>query len=100
MGTLNRQDADKLIDAMRELDEMRVLNLTMDLSEQGVSAFDIHETLMEGIREVRANTATHPAFGEALEAAKAAGVRVLPLPCRVRPERLEIDEGKLPEILL
>ena len=52
MGTLNRQDADKLIDAMRELDEMRVLNLTMDLSEQGVSAFDIHETLMEGIREV------------------------------------------------
>ncbi len=55
---------------------------------------------MEGIREVRANTATHPAFGEALEAAKAAGVRVLPLPCRVRPERLEIDEGKLPEILL
>ncbi len=37
---------------MRELDEMRVLNLAMDLSEQGVSAFDIHETLLEGVRAV------------------------------------------------
>ena len=43
---------DKLIDAMRELDEMRVLNLAMDLSEQGASAFDIHEALLEGIRAV------------------------------------------------
>ncbi len=31
---------------------MRVLNLAMDLSEQGVSAFDIHETLLEGVRAV------------------------------------------------
>ena len=49
---MDRQDAEKLIDAMRELDEMRVLNLAMDLSEQGVSAYDIHETLLEGVRAV------------------------------------------------
>lgn len=48
---------------------------------------------MEGVTEVRPNTATHPEFGAALEAAKAAGVRVLFLPCRVEPCRLEILQG-------
>lgn len=45
---------------------------------------------MPGVKEVRPNVATHPAFGEALEQAKAAGVRVLHLPCRVAPDELEI----------
>lgn len=45
---------------------------------------------MPGITEVRANLETHPAFGEALENAKEAGVEVLELPCRVEKNGLEI----------
>ncbi len=44
----------------------------------------------EGVTRVLPNRETHPAFGEALDAAAAAGVRVLYLPCRVAPDRLEI----------
>ena len=56
---------------------------------------------MEGVREVRPNRETHPEFAQALEEAKAAGVRVLPLPCRVRPDRLEIDKELIgPDALL
>lgn len=46
---------------------------------------------MEGVNEVRANVATHKEFGEALEAAKAAGVKVLCLGCRVTEDTLEIE---------
>ena len=45
---------------------------------------------MEGVTEVRPNIAAHPAFGAALEEAKAAGAAVLHLPCRVTPNSLEI----------
>ena len=43
---------------------------------------------MDGIREVRGNRETDPAFCDALEAAKQAGVRVLFLPCHVEPDEL------------
>ncbi len=52
---------------------------------------------MEGVREVLPNRETHPEFGDALEEARAAGVRVLPLPCRVWPDRLEIRGDIRPE---
>lgn len=45
---------------------------------------------MEGVKEVRANTAAHPEFGAALEAAEAAGVEVLFLCCQVTEDTLEI----------
>lgn len=45
---------------------------------------------MEGITEVRPNITIQPEFGEAWKAAKAAGVRILMLPCHVEPDRLEI----------
>lgn len=45
----------------------------------------------EGVRVVRANTATHPEFGAALEEARAAGVRVLFFTCRVAPDELAIN---------
>ena len=41
---------------------------------------------MEGVTEVRANAGTHPAFAEAMEEAKRAGVQILFLPCRVEPD--------------
>ena len=43
---------------------------------------------MEGVTQVYPNRETHAAFGEALDAAKAAGVEVLVLPCCVRPDAL------------
>ena len=45
---------------------------------------------MDGVEEVRANTDTHPEFGTALDAAKAAGVEVLFLKCHVEPDTLVI----------
>lgn len=48
---------------------------------------------MEGVTEVRANVTTHKAFGDALEVAKAAGVDVLFLPCKVMPEEVIIVDA-------
>ncbi len=48
---------------------------------------------MEGIKEVRPNISTHPAFGMALDEAKAAGVRVLFLECSVKEDELAIKSN-------
>ena len=53
----------------------------------------------EGVTRVLPNRETHPAFGEALDAAMAAGVRVLYLSCRVAPDRLEIVDDPAIRIL-
>ncbi len=53
---------------------------------------------MEGVTEVRANVATHKAFGDALEEAKAAGVEVLFLPCKVMPEEVVIVDAIVAEV--
>ena len=49
---------------------------------------------MEGITEVRPNVDTHPAFGEALAQAKAAGVKVLFLLCQVGRDSLDIVDQR------
>ena len=54
--------------------------------EEGYRAILAFVIQMDGVAEVRANVKTHPAFGEALEEAKRAGVRILFLPCRVTPD--------------
>ena len=43
---------------------------------------------MEGMRAFSPNDRTHPAFGAALRAAAAAGVKVLAVECAVEPDRL------------
>ena len=43
---------------------------------------------MDGITEVRGNRETDPAFCEALENAKKAGVKITFLPCHVEPDQL------------
>ena len=53
---------------------------------------------MDGIREVRGNRETDPAFCDALEDAKKAGVKVVFLPCHVEPE--EIVHGMEPAVFL
>ena len=45
---------------------------------------------MDGVTEVRPNTATHPAFGAALQEARKRGVEVLFLQCHVEPDTLSI----------
>ena len=48
----------------------------------------------EGITEVRPNVEAHPAFGEALAEAKAAGVKVFFLLCRVGRDSLDIVDQR------
>lgn len=50
---------------------------------------------MPKVKEVRPNIATHPAFGEALEQAKAAGVKIITLGCVVQPGALTVDDGRI-----
>lgn len=45
---------------------------------------------MDGVKEVRPNVETHPAFGDALADAQAAGVDVLLLRCHVEPDELTV----------
>ena len=45
---------------------------------------------MDGVSEVRPNTATHAEFGKALADAKAAGVKVLFFTCHTEPDSLTI----------
>lgn len=73
----------------RGVKHLRELTKATEEGFQCIAAFVIQ---MEGIREVRANVETHKEFGEALEAAKAAGVKVLGLGCKVTEDTLKIDE--------
>ncbi|MDD6070992.1 MAG: DNA/RNA nuclease SfsA [Clostridiales bacterium] len=59
-------------------------------AKEGFICYAAFVIQMEGIKEVQANVATHAEFGEALEEAKAAGVQVLCLECRVTEDTLEI----------
>ena len=72
---------------LRGVKHLRELTSALREGWQSCLAFVIQT---EGVTEVLPNRETHPAFGEALDAARKAGVRVLHLPCRVEPDRLEI----------
>lgn len=57
---------------------------------EGYSAAAAFVIQMNGVSEVRPNEVTHPEFALALEEAKAAGVEVLFLRCRVEPDEIEV----------
>lgn len=57
---------------------------------RAIAAFVIQ---MDGVTEVRPNTATHPEFASAFAEAVAAGVQILMLPCHVEPDRLMVNPG-------
>lgn len=59
-------------------------------AKEGFICYAAFVIQMEGIKEVRANVDTHAEFGKALEEAKAAGVQVLCLECKVTEDTLEI----------
>ncbi|BAL85013.1 putative sugar fermentation stimulation protein (plasmid) [Selenomonas ruminantium subsp. lactilytica TAM6421] len=50
---------------------------------------------MPKVKEVQANIETHSAFGEALEEAKAAGVKIIFLGCTVGMDCLTIDKSRI-----
>lgn len=64
----------------------------MKARDEGFHAAIAFVIQTEGVTEVRPNAATHPAFAQALEEAKEAGVKVIFLPCRITPERLTVRE--------
>ena len=58
---------------------------------EGLRAAVVFVIQMEGPRLFRPNDRTHPAFGEALREAAAAGVQVLAWDCRVTPDSLTMN---------
>ena len=60
-------------------------------AEEGLDATLFFVVQMNGIASVSPNDRTHPAFGQALREAAAAGVRICARTCRVGPDRLEMD---------
>ena len=60
--------------------------------EEGYSAYLLFVIQMKGVLGVEPNDAAHPAFGEALRRAAAAGVKILAVDCRVTPEELQADQ--------
>lgn len=59
---------------------------------EGYDCYIAFVIAMEGVDVVYPNVNTHPEFGEALERAKAAGVKVLYLCCDVTPDELVINK--------
>lgn len=78
-------------DAPTERGVKHLKELTMAV-DQGFHCSVAFVIPMEGVTEVRANVATHAAFGKALEEAKRAGVEVVFLPCRVLPGEVWIEK--------
>lgn len=59
--------------------------------EEGHRATAFFVIQMAGVTDFSPNDETHPAFGEALRRARAAGVQIAAWRCRVTPDCMEID---------
>ena len=73
------------------------LNELAQAVQAGYECYLAFVIAMPGVSEVRPNMDTHPQFGEALEAAKAAGVKVLQLTCSVEPDSIAITGCSMAE---
>lgn len=69
------------------------LHELMRAAREGYEAVAVFVIQMDGVTKVLPNTKTHPAFGQALAEAEAAGVRVLMLPCHVETDSLTVLSG-------
>ena len=72
----------------RGVKHIRELIRAKEAGYHAILAFVIQ---MDGVKEVRPNTETHPQFGTAMEEARAAGVEILFLTCHVEPDRMTIN---------
>lgn len=70
---------------------VRHLHTLMHAVEQGHRATVFFVVQMADVLDFSPNDETHPAFGEALRQAAAAGVQVLAYSCRVTPEEVTMD---------
>lgn len=87
--TLEENGFCRFPDAPTERGVKHLNELTACLSE-GYEATVCFIIQMDGMKEFSPNDATHPAFGDALRTAQAAGVQVLALGCAVEPDSLRI----------
>ncbi len=87
--TLERDGIGYFPDAPTERGVRHLRELT-HAAEAGHAAMLLFVIQMEGVTQVRPNTQTDPAFAEALEAARRAGVGIRMLPCRVEADSLEM----------
>ena len=86
-------------DAPTERGTKHLQELTRAVREgyRAIAAFVIQ---MAGVEEVRPNTETDPAFAQAFEEAREAGVEILFLKCRVEPDEMIITDGSaVPRLL-
>ena len=61
-------------------------------AREGYLAYLVFIIQMEDIRYLSPNRRTHAAFGDAMEAAQKAGVRLLAYDCRVTPDEIHLNE--------
>ncbi len=92
--TLEREGVAYFPDAPTERGVKHLKELA-EIAENGGNATVLFVVQMKGVRLLRPNVDTHPAFAAALQAAKKAGVRVLAVDCKVGDGMAEID-GFLP----
>lgn len=87
--TLEREGIGFFPDAPTERGAKHLREL-MHAAGEGYQAFLAFVIQMDGVREVRPNQATDPAFADAMEEAVRNGVRVLFLTCHVEPDSLTV----------
>ena len=80
--TLEREGIAYFPDAPTERGVKHIRELTA-LAGAGHPAYVLFVVQMKGITSLRPNDETHPAFGEALREAQAAGVHIMAVDCRV-----------------
>lgn len=67
------------------------LNELIAALQEGFESYLLFIIQMKGVRYFTPNDVTHPAFGEALRKAAAAGVKLTALDCKVTPDTIEAD---------
>ena len=69
------------------------------LAQTGAQAHAVFVLQFSGATAFSPNQETHPAFAEALRAARASGVVLHAVPCRVSPDGMELAPLELPILL-
>jgi len=88
--TLEKDDIAMFPDAPTERG-LKHLRELISCKKEGYEAVVLFVIKMKGIHAFRPNDQTHPAFGDALRDAQAAGVKVIAMDCIVTPNSLTID---------
>lgn len=89
--TLENEQAAAFPDAPSERAVKHVEEL-IEAHKQGYDAYLIFVVQMKGVKYVEPNRRTQPVFGEVLQKARSAGVRLLAYDCVVGEDSLRIDE--------